>query len=425
MRKLLNQWTEKLRHHRREANAKFLIKATENAEMTVSGGQTCMNCKVPLTGPYCHICGQKDDDLRRPFWTFLQALLDDLFSSDSRLIKSLILLVLVPGGLTRAYVQGRRAAFVPPVRAYLVMSVVFFLALELSEMALIDIKVTPKAVVTAEQAAVITEATSDDLLKEPAAVSSQEVSERLPEVIRIDGDEAKEAANNIREGLAETMQDLSEEERRKVDKLLKLTGAEKRLEELEKGEGTFRINDVDMPYDISFEMFVKPDLDGRIGLTDEDLADTLSDPDVPEFAKDIIRGFSKGLVDPIRMNDMFNKWLPRVLILIVPIFAFMLRLTHWGHKQVYFNQLMFSLHYHTFLFLLMTALLIIVPRFGGEVGQTVFFWGAMLYMFIALKIAQDQGWIKSFFKFLFLWGIYFTIMFIGLFTAISFGLQEM
>lgn len=413
LKKLLNQWTEKLRHHRRQADANFLAKAHDKSRAATESGQTCMNCNVPLTGPYCHICGQKDDDLRRPFWTFLQALLDDIFSSDSRLIKSLILLVLVPGGLTRAYVQGRRAAFVPPIRAYLVMSIVFFLALELTDLALIDLKVTPKKEVVIEKTV------------GGAEVPAQGKEVDLPDVVTtLDGDDAQKAAKAIREDIAKDLNELPDEARAKAEKILEMTGVDKGLERVEAGGSMIRIGDDSLPYDINFDMFVKPELEGRIGLTQEDLASTLNDESVPEWAKSIVRGFSKALVDPLRMNEVFNKWLPRVLILIVPIFALLLRFTHWGPKQFYFNQLMFSLHYHTFLFLLMTALLIIIPRFGGEVGLSVFFWSAMLYMFVSLKIAQEQGWIKAFFKFCLLWIFYVMIMFTGLFTAMSFGLQE-
>lgn len=415
MKKLLNQWTEKLRHHRREADAKFLATAHDKALAKVQTGQTCMNCNVPLTGPYCHICGQKDDDLRRPFWTFLQALLDDIFSSDSRLIKSLILLVLVPGGLTRAYVQGRRAAFVPPIRAYLVMSIVFFLALELTDLALIDLKVTPKDTVADSVVDTGTDISKSGAVNLPSSIT-----------IPIGGDpeekalEAKKAQDELAKGLSE----LPEAERARVQGLLDMTGVSKGLKDIESGNNIVAIGDDSWPYNISLEMFVKPDLEGRIGLTDEDLAGVLDNDSVPEWMKAITRGFSKAMVDPLKMNEIFNKWLPRVLILIVPIFALQLRMTHWGPKQFYFNQLMFSLHYHTFLFLLMTALLIIVPRFGGGVGLSVFFWGAMLYMFIALKIAQEQGWIKAFFKFCMIWVFYVMIMFAGLFTTMSFGLQE-
>ena len=413
MKKLLNQWTEKLRHHRREADAKFLINAQEKTATVSQGGHICMNCNVPLTGPFCHICGQKDDDLRRPFWTFLQALLDDIFSSDSRLIKSLILLVLVPGGLTRAYVQGRRAAFVPPIRAYLVMSVVFFLALELTDLALIDLKVTPKKVVSVEKTV------------EGAEAPAQGKEVDLPNIVTsFDTEDAQKAAKTVREDIAKDLSELSDEERAKVEKILEITGVNKGLERVEAGGNMITFGDDSLPYDIKFDMFVKPELEGRIGLTEEDLASTLNDESVPEWAKDIVRGFSKALIDPHRMNEVFNKWLPRVLILIVPIFALMLRMTHWGEKQFYFNQLMFSLHYHTFLFLMMTGLLIIVPRFGGEIGALIFWWGSALYMFISLKIAQEQGWIKAFFKFCFLWVVYISVMFMGLFTAISFGLQE-
>ncbi len=413
MKKLLNQWTEKLRHHRRETDAKFLIKAQEKAELASQSGQTCMNCNVPLTGPFCHICGQKDDDLRRPFWTFLQALLDDIFSSDSRLVKSLVLLVLVPGGLTRAYVQGRRAAYVPPIRAYLVMSVVFFLTLELTDLALVDIKVTPKPTQV------------EAVAGEGEVVPSEPLTDsNLPILGLGSKEENMQAAKEARAELEKDLNAMPEEQRKKLQGVLDATGVSKSLEDMESGKNIVAIGGDGLPYDIEFSMFVRPELEGRIGLTEKDLAGVLQNEDVPEWAKAITRGFSKALVEPTRMNEVFNKWLPRVLIIIVPIFALLLRMTHWSKNQFYFNQLMFSLHYHTFLFMMMTALIVIVPRFGGEVGSGIFWFGSMFYMFVALKIAQDQGWIKTFFKFLFIWGCYFTIMSIGLFTAISFGLQE-
>jgi hypothetical protein len=55
--------------------------------------------------------------------------LGDLYNFDSRLWRSLGLLLFRPGRLTREYLEGRRARYVPPFRLYVVLSLLFFFLL--------------------------------------------------------------------------------------------------------------------------------------------------------------------------------------------------------------------------------------------------------------------------------------------------------
>ncbi|HUE48105.1 MAG TPA: DUF3667 domain-containing protein, partial [Steroidobacteraceae bacterium] len=52
---------------------------------------------------------------------------EDLTHADSRLWRTLNALLFKPGYLTREFLSGRRARYLPPVRLYLVLSVVFFI----------------------------------------------------------------------------------------------------------------------------------------------------------------------------------------------------------------------------------------------------------------------------------------------------------
>jgi hypothetical protein len=61
----------------------------------------------------------------------LMEALDDQFSINSALPRTLGALLFRPGHLTREYMGGRIARYIPPFRLYLVTSVVFFLALSL------------------------------------------------------------------------------------------------------------------------------------------------------------------------------------------------------------------------------------------------------------------------------------------------------
>ncbi len=58
---------------------------------------------------------------------FARVATEDLTHADSRLWRTLGALLFRPGYLTQQFLAGRRARFLPPVRLYLVLSVVFFL----------------------------------------------------------------------------------------------------------------------------------------------------------------------------------------------------------------------------------------------------------------------------------------------------------
>jgi len=94
----------------------------------------CLNCGSPLSALFCSHCGQKNKDYSLTFKDLFSDFLEELLDVDSRVLKSLRLLFTSPGFLTAEYVKGRRVSYLPPVRIYLVASVLFFLSLTLSNM---------------------------------------------------------------------------------------------------------------------------------------------------------------------------------------------------------------------------------------------------------------------------------------------------
>jgi hypothetical protein len=87
----------------------------------------CENCDAALTGRYCATCGQRVEPPVHSLWHFTQVAAEDVTHADSRLWRTLAALLLRPGWLTREFLAGRRARYLPPVRLYLVLSVAFFL----------------------------------------------------------------------------------------------------------------------------------------------------------------------------------------------------------------------------------------------------------------------------------------------------------
>jgi hypothetical protein len=89
----------------------------------------CKNCGADITGRYCASCGQHSDVSIPSLHKLFVEALGDLYNFDSRLWRSFGLLLFKPGRLTREYLEGRRARYVPPFRLYVVLSLTFFFVL--------------------------------------------------------------------------------------------------------------------------------------------------------------------------------------------------------------------------------------------------------------------------------------------------------
>jgi hypothetical protein len=91
----------------------------------------CLNCGDPTPGNFCRTCGQRKVEVHVSLGRMLLEALDDQFSINSALPRTMGALLVRPGHLTREYMSGRIARYIPPFRLYLVTSVLFFLALSL------------------------------------------------------------------------------------------------------------------------------------------------------------------------------------------------------------------------------------------------------------------------------------------------------
>jgi hypothetical protein len=104
----------------------------EGRDAALTDARPCPNCSELLWGQYCASCGQRARTRMITFWELLKDAGDLLASLDSRLWKTLGLLMFRPGRLTLDYLQGKRARFVPPARLFIASSIVFFFIATLS-----------------------------------------------------------------------------------------------------------------------------------------------------------------------------------------------------------------------------------------------------------------------------------------------------
>jgi Protein of unknown function (DUF3667) len=102
----------------------------------------CLNCGHALgepRPPFCPACGQETSVRPPRLGEFLQQFAGAYISTEGALWRTLKLLFLKPGELTRQYLAGRRKHYVLPLRLYLTISLVVLLSFRLAGNLSVDI----------------------------------------------------------------------------------------------------------------------------------------------------------------------------------------------------------------------------------------------------------------------------------------------
>lgn len=95
--------------------------AQRGAGIDAEGNTTetaCLNCGTVLTGRYCSACGQQAH-VHRTLSAIWHDILHSVLHFDGKMWRTLPMLALKPGELTRRYVLGERAKFVSPMALFL------------------------------------------------------------------------------------------------------------------------------------------------------------------------------------------------------------------------------------------------------------------------------------------------------------------
>ena len=93
-------------------------------------GHLCADCGTPAPGRFCPACGQKTV-LAHTLGSMVSGLVHDLTHIDGTLWRTLPLLALKPGLLTRRYIDGWRTRYVGPSVVFLSSAFFMFLAFNL------------------------------------------------------------------------------------------------------------------------------------------------------------------------------------------------------------------------------------------------------------------------------------------------------
>ena len=280
----------------------------------------CPNCGKPMIGAYCAVCGQERDTHRRSVWGLAKVFFEDLVSFDSRILRTGWALVTKPGELACAFREGRTQRYLPALRLYLFVSLIFFLVLGLGNIAIMQLVVvgTPVKVTWIGGKAYV----PNPRLRQRRprhAVHAQDGAD-----IEGQGDAARRALRVLDQGLF-----LPAHRRLSRDPL---AGGARQAQ-----QSQLRVRRRKGKAHRSGE--------GQEGPGGEELD---RDPRVRRLAA------AGGEIRP-QLNDGLTTWIPRVLFLLLPLYAALLALFYIRQrKKFYFvDHLIFSLTIHTFGFVLL------------------------------------------------------------------------
>lgn len=388
----------------------------------------CANCGDPLGGAYCPTCGQKVTPLQQPIHHFLGEAAVEYFGIDGRLWTSLKLLLLKPGELTREYLAGRRVRYLRPLRIYLSATLAFFFLL-----ALLDPVGQVQGLIAQEIEDETGTMPAGDRVAEldsALAAESVEVAEQVRAVdsLRAISDSLRvvlgstvglEAAGEIGMELEDVLDDL-DDETGDLDDLRTSESHRRHLRRLRwqrtqlaafPPDSMIRVEDWDQAAQLVF-----PQNDVNIGLPEwmprSQSVQRLAASRTSEERAEAIADFGRSAIGQ----------LPTVMFLLLPVFAFLLKLIYVRRGWFYSEHLVFALHTHAFAFLVFAVIAALLGFSGGAawagaVAQLLMV-GIPLYFFVAQKRVYGQGWLKTSVKALLLGWVYGFLLIMGMALAI-------
>lgn len=272
----------------------------------------CQNCGEEPIGNFCPQCGQKNRDYHLSAGQFITDFFGDYFTLDSKFFRSIVPLIIKPGFLTNEYVAGRRIRFIPPLRLYIFISVIFFFLLS-----------------TSPHSTKIVQFSDDPAIE--TAINQPNFTELI------------------------TQPPLSRSDKPEPAK-------------------------------------IEPDT-GSTGGQEKSIFSSLLGRKLSR-AKQDQTGFSL---------ELLNNF-PRMMFFMLPVFALLLKLFYIRSNRFYVEYLIFSLHFHSFLFLgfvLISLIFNFYDQLLPEIAAPYFKFLLIIcgiYLFLALKKVYRQSYFNTFLK---------------------------
>jgi hypothetical protein len=346
-------WSKILAHFKR-------FNAPVNTENVV-----CANCETRFSGNYCPNCGQAIREYDKPIGFILYNFLGDFFAFDMRFFKTLVVLIFRPGYLSTEYVEGRRVKFAPPFRVFIFVSFIMFLFLQIY---------TNRGLNT-----FLDSGTNE------AKLGMDSVALQMADSI-----------------YGEVQSELNENEKVAADLLLNKMTA---IDSVDDNNDNLSINVKTYRDKQNFKINLKTFRDApdfRHGLNNyatglEQELEQEKDPD----KRVKLRGYIRLCRSPEHAVAEILKYISWAFFLLLPLFALILKLVYIRRKQNYMRHLIFSIHIHSFIFIVMTFVvgMYLLGSKNMEMLIATLVFVVPVYIVIAMKKFYGQNIGKTILKF--------------------------
>ena len=284
----------------------------------------CLNCGHEVEEHFCPHCGQENIELKEDALHMISHAIADYFHFESKFFGTLIPLLFKPGILTKQYVAGKRASFIHPIRLYIFISIVFFIVtLSPSHEPQVAVQATTGSKTEAKNATV------------KGSLNSEE-TQKLKKTLKLLPIPESEKESLINEIVADTA----------AQKELKNTTKQNSLSSK---SSWFNANDATIAdYEKRQLSLPKGERDNLVqNYLNKKSIKMKSYPDADE-----------------RIEKQILQNVPKLMFLLLPLFALILKLVYWRKKKFYYEHLIYSFHIHSALFLSVLITIFLQWLFG-------------------------------------------------------------
>lgn len=335
-------------------------------------GNACLNCNVTLDGNenYCPDCGQRNNINQLNFKLVVDEFVGNLITYDSRVWKTAVPLILKPGRVAFEFIGGKRKYFVNPFRTYFTVSLLFFLIYgllgKISEFSGDAAAMQPELIKNSSNIDSLSNEQKDSIVQ--AALAN--VQKNVP--IKIDSAITK---NNI----------LIDGNSISMDSVTNATIENNPFSKKIKDFYTYYGNNKDhTPYQAIDSLGYEFSFWNRFYYNKT------------QKTHDMIKGKSDEFFKIVFSN------LSIAIFIFLPVFALLLKFIYLRRKYTYMEHLVFVFYTQSVFFLLLLLFLFLNVGFKDNSGS-LFSIAVLLfsiYLLIAMKNFYQQGWIKTFIKYM-------------------------
>jgi uncharacterized protein DUF3667 len=371
----------------------------------------CANCQARLHGPFCHGCGQSVKSVLRPIHSMVEDTLDMVFHVDERIVHTLPPLFLKPGFLTLEYFAGRRVRYVQPFRLMFVFCLLSFFAVHLA----IGFGRQGNTGPMAQGTHVTTKWTGEGETGEFARDTSEGAVQKRLDAAQADIEAARQKPGADAAALSE-------------QSALRVHEANRRMAELNAFEHNHPDERIDPTHPEVVSRF-------HIGWL-PDLVNIRLDQGLARV-KANLAAMSQGDAEVKErfVTGLFGV-LPQTMLILLPVFALLLKIVYLFRRRLYMEHMIVSLHSHAFLFLsvLLVALLSLLGSLlrphahwaytgTGWLQGAIFSW-MPIYLLLTQKRVYRQGWGITLLKYFFVGFWYAWMLFWALLVAAAISLSH-